>query len=291
MVLFRLTIFLLITSLAPSLAEVTTRSQAADFLASLNAEQMEECLLDRKHKDRWGMRYTGGGYRPGLVLSDLNGAQRKKLDVLLRQVLSEKGLAKAKEVAAQDGEDLERMVVAFFGDPRISEDYAWRVGEHHFTIVHVGMKGDVVQELGPILLGSNPYGPWDRLEQAYLDLYTATAGQVAVVKRAGIASRKLGEEVGLDIRELTSGADQQVSAVLKEMVSLFSDDMAKTVRDVFNREAASEEGLRLAFFSEEPREIGRKGGRWDAKFGNSRFLMDLELSRGHNHMSLWLRQR
>ena len=236
------------------------------------------------------MRYTGGGYRPGLPLSELDPDQRKSVDVLIRTVLSREGIAKAREVAKQDGTDLERMVIAFFGDPRTSETFAWRLGEHHFTIVHVEQEGDRVTELGPILLGSNPYGPWDKIEKAYLDLWKASAGQVAVVEGSGVASRPLKMGLGTDIRELASGAGLQIEAILGEISNLFTPDVSKMIVGVFNRESTTDEGLKLAYFSEVPKEIGKEGGRWDAKFGNSRFLMDLELSRGHNHMSLWLRK-
>ena len=282
-----LTISLLLAPLLP--AQELTRALSVALIESLDEEQKKEILLPRDHENRWSMRYTGGGDRPGIPIGRLTDPQSKAALALVSAVLSKKGLAKLDEVQKQDGDfDISRMVLVFFGDPRTDASFGWRLGEHHYTIVQMEVKGETIEEFGPFLLGSNPYGPWDSEERNFIKAFAAAGGAIPVVKGKGIASEAIPAGDGIAITKLPVAAQEALKAAWLERTSLLTEAVGESLEKLVSR-TGGWETVRVAAYSQAPEKIGSEGGRWDMKVGNERFVFDIETSRGHNHMSLWVR--
>ncbi len=276
---------------AMEIVGANTRAASIAFLKTLNEKQLEAVILPSDHENRWSMRFTGGGDRPGLLMSSLRPEQKKAVDTLISLVLSKKGLAKVKEIQKQDGDfTLHRLVIAFFGDPRKEKSFVWRIGEHHFTVVNVEMENLKIVEFGPILLGSNPYGPWDSEEKNFIDLYAKCQDAVTVIKGSGISSRPLRAGHGTSYTALSRDAQAAVKKAWNHRMDLFTPGVRSSLQNSL-AEAGGWDSLSLAFYKEAPNRLGKDGGRWDAKLGNDKVLFDIELSRGHNHMSIWMRTK
>lgn len=260
------------------------RADAVELIAAMSESQRERAVFPLGHENRWQMRFTGG-QRPGVSLEFLAPPAREVIDRMMGRVLSKRGMQKAAEVAAQDGADLGRLSLAIFGDPSSEGEFIWRVGEHHFTVVSVVIAGGELKEFGPILLGSNPYGPWDHEEKAFLKVWEAAGGAIPLEKSKGIATAPKKKGVGLPIGQLNDEAKEALAMAIDERLALFQPAIIAQLKDVISRSGE----VRIAFYNEQPTKIGRFGGRWDVKIGNDKMAFDLELSRGHNHMSIWMR--
>ncbi len=273
------------------LVGANTRTASIAFLKTLNEKQLDAVILPINHENRWSMRFTGGGNRPGLLMSTLRPEQKKTADNLISLVLSKKGLAKVEEIQKQDGDfNLHRLVIAFFGDPRKDKSFIWRIGEHHFTVVNVEMEDFKIVEFGPILLGSNPYGPWDEEEKNFIDLYAKCQDKITILKQAGVSSKPLPAGHGTSYIELPPGAQNTLKTAWNHRLQLFTPGVRASLQNTLEQ-AGGWDSLFLAFYKEHPKKLGKNGGRWDAKIGNNKVLFDIELSRGHNHMSIWMRTK
>lgn len=277
------TVFLALGAHAGEL-EQSLRKDAQELLAVMSPERKKLALFPLDHENRWQMRFTGGE-RPGVTLSFLEPAARKVVDRMISRVLSPYGLQKANEVAAQDDTDIGRLSLAIFGDPAGDGEFVWRVGEHHFTIVNVVIKGGELTEFGPVLLGSNPYGPWDAEEASYVKLFQAAKGEIPVLKGKAISTQAMKTGAGVRIGDLGAVTREALDAAIAERLKLFTPE----IEEQLEKAAGSLDDAKIAFYSENPTKSGKDGGRWDVKIGSPKMVFDLELSRGHNHMSVWVK--
>jgi hypothetical protein len=236
------------------------------------------------------MQYTGGR-REGVQIGLLEDGDREGLESMIRMVLSDRGWQQALAVAAQDGPaGLGKYYVTFFGDPRTG-DFAWRIAEHHLTIVHLALERGMVSEFGPILLGSDPPALWTAEEDLLLDLWRSLGEQEAAAASSpgrGIASEPLAAGAGIQVASLGRAAREKLDAVWRSRLGFLSEPVrARISRLVDARGGLSQ--MRMAFFGGPARMRCAEGGRWDWKVGGEGVLLDLETSRRHVHMSLWIR--
>lgn len=283
--------------------EVGFRKEVAVFLERLDGEQAERCLfpLDEKREGgRWQMRYTGG-QRLGLKLGDLSEKQREAFDRVIQRVLSEHGWKMAENVMAQDGvKAWKNYRVACFGDPRKEgADFAFRFAEHHLTVVQLEVAEGTVKEFGPVLLGANPPELWLEEEQDVMALWKAInpaqQKQILKVGKKATASKPLKKGEGVLLRELNPEAAvaAQVEAMMARRMSVFTEPVRKRLKKLVEKRTEGEEGeslVRLSFYGEPPLKSCREGGRWDFKMGTEKFNLDLENSRGHLHLSFWVKE-
>jgi len=109
---------------------------AIRLFESLTPEQKPRAVLPVDSPERDAEMFTGGP-RPGIPLRDLNDDQRALARTLLTQFTSDYGAGKADAIIAQDPGGFGRYYLAFFGEPGPGRTYAWRIAEHHLTLVHV----------------------------------------------------------------------------------------------------------------------------------------------------------
>src|SRR5690349_6749250 len=154
----------------PANGATSMLAAAIELYGSLTDAQRTRAVLPFNSPERFAEVFTPGP-RPGIPLRELNDHQRSLAESLLRQFTSEYGAKKCEAIAAQDHTGLERLYLVFFGEPGEGKTYAWRVAEHHLTLVHVDVERGQVASVGPVLLGADPPTLWDTEEDQLIGLY------------------------------------------------------------------------------------------------------------------------
>lgn len=159
-----LVVFLLATFLGQA-----PRSQVAKeahaFLATLSSDQRGKAVYPAESDQIYNWHFVPKD-RPGIPWSDLNEAQKKEAQTLLRTSLSKVGYQKIEEIRGLEpvlkgieggnlGRDDNRYFFAFFGDPSDTKPWEWRYEGHHLSLTFAYRDGKLVSST-PQFLGSNP---------------------------------------------------------------------------------------------------------------------------------------
>ncbi|MBT8045023.1 MAG: DUF3500 domain-containing protein [Verrucomicrobiae bacterium] len=249
--------------------EKSFRAAVSDFVRSLDVTQTESCMRPLEGKQRWRMQYTGG-QRPGIQINQLNPKQRKLLERALQVVLSPYGWKMANEVAKQDAKNSEdplgKYWITCFGDPR-KDDFAFRLAEHHLTIVHLEVAHGETKEFGPILLGANPPSLWKVDEQLLLAAWKNMDNKTALMKdKKGVASKAMTEGEGVMFCELSVPAQTAIKAAFQRRLNLFTKPLIDRIYKLHQARGGWEKS-KVAFYNEVPTKRSIEGGRWDFKCG------------------------
>lgn len=271
--------------------EASFRSKVSAFLNSLEPGQRHSCVHAADDDRRWRMHYPGGR-RPGIQIRELSETQRELMTQALAEVLSSYGLKMAGAIAAQDtvaGQDaLGKYWLTCFGDPG-NGAFAFRLAEHHLTIVHLEFAEGAAREFGPILLGANPPSLWKEEEQDLLDLWELIDDESVLIKnKKGIASMPMPDDLGVLFANLNKPAQQALRQIWEKRLSIFTPAIRGRVNQLHEQRGGWGES-RIAFYNEKPAKRCIDGGRWDFKCGLPGMVWDFEGSRGHIHMSLWVK--
>ena len=272
-------------------AQSSLQSQAQDVFKSLTPEQRKAALLAYDDPQRNAEVYTGGK-RAGVQLSALDAKQRASALGLLKSFTSEYGEKKCEAIAAQTpnpGEQpgFDKYYLAFFGEPGKDAKYAWRLSEHHLTLVHLEVADGEPMSFGPILLGANPPTLWDEEEDALIALYAAmSAPEREKAKQEGnaVASKPMENNAGVKVSALSPTAQAKVKAVFDNRLKFFSDDVRARVEKLVAANGGIE-AMNVAFWGVADKRC-RDGGKWDFKLGNANFLCDYENNRKHIHLAM-----
>jgi len=272
-------------------AKASLQSQAQDLFNSLTPEQRKAALLKYDDPQRNAEVYTGGK-RAGVQLSALDEKQRAAALGLLKSFTSDYGAKKCEAIAAQTpnpGEKpgFEKYYLAFFGEPGKDAKYAWRLSEHHLTLVHLEVADGQPASFGPILLGANPPTLWDEEEDALIALYAAMSAperEKAKQEGNGVAAKPMENNAGVKVSELSPTAQAKVKAVFDNRLKFFSDDVRARIEKLVAANGGVE-AMNVAFWGVAEKRC-RDGGKWDFKLGNANFLCDYENNRRHIHMAM-----
>jgi hypothetical protein len=149
---------------------------ATAFLASLTPEQRAKAVMTFDNEERFVWQESPGP-RSGVVLRDLNDAQRKLAMNLLRTGVGDGGfqrieMSRAREtvLSAQqktpEGQAVRHpdlFYITIFGTPSATSPWGWTFEGHHIS-THFTIRGNQVAT-GPMFLGSQPNDlPAARLE-------------------------------------------------------------------------------------------------------------------------------
>jgi hypothetical protein len=267
-------------------ATAQLQSQAMRLYGSLDAKQREAAVLPADDPRRDEEQFTGGP-RAGLQLRQLSPQQRDMAMDLIKAFASDYGAQKCQAIAAQDGEGLDKYYLCFFGEPGEARSYAWRVAEHHLTLVHVEVEDGHPTRFGPILLGADPPVLWGEDEDLMISLFTALSPeerQRVVQRGRGISSAPLKPGLGMAIGELSPDAQQRAREVFESRMRFFAPAIQQRIGEVLDRQGGLAD-MRIVFFGEADKRAA-DGGRWDFKLGGDDFLCDYENTRGHIHLSM-----
>ena len=271
--------------------ESSFRKEVIGFVSSLDEAQLAACLHDKEDQRRWEMRYTGGN-RPGMMISQLDDAQRTLIIKMLSMVLSPEGWKMANAVAFQDakegGDALGKYWITCFGDPR-KGDFAFRLAEHHLTIVHLELAEGEASEFGPVLLGSNPATLWKEDELVLMDAWSLVKNENALLLgQRAIASEPMNETDGIDFISLNAEAQKAIQDAWVKRLRIFTEPIQQRINRMHQQRGGWQKS-RVAYYNEAPTKRCVDGGRWDFKCGLPGMVWDFESSRGHIHMSLWVK--
>ena len=159
---------------AASMADAATK-----FLASLTPEQRQKAAFafESEQRLKWHFIPTEMFPRTGLILGEMNEAQRKAAHGLLQSGLSQRGYmtataimdletvlnaiesAQGRETAGRGGPAMVRDPVRYFfsvfGTPTARGAWGWRVEGHHVSLNFTVVNGSFVAA-SPSFFGSNP---------------------------------------------------------------------------------------------------------------------------------------
>lgn len=271
------------------------RGEVSSFLDSLSEEQEQSFLWDLDEKregGRWQMRYTGGE-RLGVKLGELSAPQYSQVEGIIKMILSDHGYEMAHKVMAQDGEEAWRnYYISCFGDPRGDDVFAFRFGEHHVNVVYLEVAEGELREFGPMLWGSDPPDLWLEEEKDLMVIWQSLSEdekeKVLIKGEQGIASKPLKGGQGVTLSSLNEESQEVLNKMMVRRLSVFSTPLRRCFL-ALQMDSGREEA-RLAFYHEAAEQACRDGGRWDFKLGTERVNTDFENSRGHIHMSMWVKQ-
>ena len=158
--------------LASPKSAATMTKAANQFLDSLSADQKAKAAMsfDSEDRLRWHFIPNEMFARKGLMIKDMNEAQRRLAHDLLRTGLSARGynkvtaiieledILKAIETGGKMARNKEEYLFSVFGSPSAKGTWGWRVEGHHvslrFTIADGAVRGQVSSS--PMFLGANP---------------------------------------------------------------------------------------------------------------------------------------
>ena len=274
------------SSLHADTFETTFRAQVSGFLNQLDESQQKQCLQPMDQKTRWHKQYTGGK-REGIQIKKLTAEQKKTLQTTLKLVLSDYGWKMAETVAKQDGEQgLDKYYIACFGDPRKADQpFAFRLCEHHLTIVHLEIQNGKISEFGPILLGANPPVLWQKDEDLLMQAWQKFEPKDSIVKGSGISSRLMKGDQGVLFKELNPEAQAIIKQAWNHRISIFTPAI-QTRLNALQEARGGWDKSRVAYYNQAAEKRSKDGGKWDFKCVLPGMVWDFEASRGHIHMSL-----
>jgi hypothetical protein len=271
---------------APSLQD-----QAAQLYASLDDAQKKQATLPFDSPERTKEIFPGGP-RAGIQIRKLNPDQQKQALDILTAFTSDYGKQKALAITEQkpdnpaDNPGFGRYYLCFFGTPGPGATYAWRIAEHHLTLVHVEVVKGEATSFGPILLGANPPVLWDDEEEKMIALYgtmTPAEQQKSAQQGRGISSDEF-EHGGVRVGDLNPSAKKAAQAVLDSRLKFFADPIRAEIRRIIDSQGGID-AMHLGFWGEAKKKC-RDGGKWDFKLAGASYLCDYENTRGHIHMSM-----
>ena len=283
-------VLLLAVGYARAQSQPTLEQAATDLYQSLSPDQKKQVTLPFDSPER-NKEVFPAGKRPGIQLKNLEDAQREKAIALVRSFVSDYGWEKAQAIAKQGGQDVSRFYLTFFGEPGAGKDYAWRIAEHHLTLVHVEYADGKIRSIGPILLGANPPVLWNDEEDQLIALFAklspaekAKAVQSGTVMSADPMPQSDRAATGITVSELTTDAQQKVQEVVDHRLKFFAAPISERIKQIVEEQGGLK-AQRIAFWGSAEKRCA-DGGRWDFKLGSKNFLCDYESHRGHIHMSV-----
>jgi hypothetical protein len=138
---------------------------AAEFVATLDAEQRAKALLPFNSEERLNWHYVPME-RKGLHYKAMNPTQQAAAHALLQVGLSAAGYKKVEAIRQLEnvlrelengntGRDPELYYFAIFGEPSARGTWGWRYEGHHTSLHWTAVKGKIIAS-SPQFLGTNP---------------------------------------------------------------------------------------------------------------------------------------
>jgi hypothetical protein len=266
-------------------SEEAARAAAVKPFKSLTDEQKKLALKPFDDKERYVEQFPPVE-RPGLPFTKLTAEQKALVDDVVRAMTSEYGATRCLEVGKQTGP--ERRYLNFFGEPDKDGPFAWRVAQHHLTLIYAEFGTDQVNEFGPILLGGNPVKTlWADEEKIALELYAALSAEEgrAVKAKGGAGSGAAIGNAGMRIGDLGDTAKPLARRLLAQRLAVFAPDRRKVLERLIERDGGVD-NLRLAFWGDASKSQ-HQGGSYSWKIGSPSVLCDWQtVGKEHIHMTV-----
>lgn len=265
------------------------RAAVLKLFESLSDEQKKLAVRDLDDKDRYVEIFPETD-RKSLSFAKLTAEQKVQVDEVVKAMCSAYGAKCCLEVAKQTGPN--GRYITFYGTPTADGKFAWRLAQHHLTLIYAEYGKDKANEFGPVLLGGNPVKAiWDEEEKVALELYAALSEDDAkAIKGKGNAGSgaALDAKSGARIGDLSDKAKPLARKLLAQRMAVFSEDRQKVLEEIIKREGGVDD-LRIAFWGEATKSQ-HDGGNYHWKIGNAAILADWQTA-GKEHIHMTVRAR
>lgn len=269
----------------PPTSDEAARAAARKLFRSLTGEQKKLAMKSADDKERYVEQFPAVE-RPGLPFDKLSAEQKSLTNDIVRAMTSRYGAERCLEVATQTPDN--RRYINFFGDPEKDARFAWRMAEHHLTLVYAEFGADPESEFGPILLGGNPVNKlWDDEENLVMALAKAlTPDEARAAEGKGNAGSGAGiGTAGIRIGDLKDKAQGLARKLLDQRLAVFSGNR-RQVLDNLIRQGGGVENLRIALWGDAAKSH-RDGGNCSWKIGGPSVLCDWQtVGKNHIHMTV-----
>lgn len=165
-----LVVTLMGAAMAASQRSATAMATAANgLLSGLSADQRAKVAFpfEGDERLRWHFIPNETFPRKGLMIKEMNEAQRSLAHALLKTGLSQRGymtvtgimsledILKATETGGKMARDHEEYYFSIFGTPSAQGAWGWRAEGHHVSLRFTIVKGEMIAS-SPAFLGTNP---------------------------------------------------------------------------------------------------------------------------------------
>ncbi len=190
---------------------------AKSFLAALGPEQRTRASLPFDGEERRNWHYVPRA-RKGIPLKDLDAAQRRLAEELLKTGLGPRGYTEAMGVLALEGVLRERegayrdpglYFVSIFGPPSAADPWGWRVEGHHLSLNYTVVPGQGVAT-APAFFGANPSEVREGPLKGLRPLAQEEDQARALVQALDPERRSRAVFAGVAPREIVTGAQRKV---------------------------------------------------------------------------------
>lgn len=264
------------------------RAAAIKLFQSLTEEQKKLAVKAVDDQERYVEQFPAV-QRPGLPFTMLTAEQKELVNDLIRAMTSEYGAARCLEVAKQTPDGAR--YVNFFGTPSQDGKFAWRVAQHHLTLIYAEFGQDKFNEFGPILLGGNPVKTlWDDEDKIVVALQAAlTPEEAKAIKGTGNAGSgaAIGTN-GIKIGDLSEKPRTLARQLLAQRLAVFSTDRRKQLEALVERDGGVD-SLRIALWGDASK-ARADGGTYHWKVGSATVLCDWQTV-GKEHLHLTVRAK
>lgn len=254
---------------------------ANTFLESLDEKQRAKAVMPYKSEQRTAWHFIPKKERKGLVMRDMNSAQRMAALRLMRAALSEAGHSKATKIMLLEGvvremegekrnweRDPQKYFVTIFGEPSEKDPWGLSIEGHHLSL-NFSMRDGKVVDSTPQFWGANP-GTVMREVTAKINKGTRVLRaeeqrgfklinglgkdqqKKAIVadkapkelRFAGEAQVKVGEPEGISFGDLSEENQKLLKGLVNVYVNAVADDIASA-----RRKRITDDGWEAVHFS------------------------------------------
>ena len=259
---------------------------ALELYKSLDEEQKALSQKPFEDKDRHAEVFPAAE-RKGLPVSKLKPEQVTMVDKMILAMTSNYGAGRCNEIAKQTPAN--RRYINFFGEPGLGKSFAFRLAQHHLTLIHCEFNPDAGNEFGPVLLGGNPVNSlWDEEETILLELAKKLDKEMLdKLKGPGGSGQAVGKS-GVAIKDLPKPAAELAKKLLEKRLDVFSADRKKKLEKIIANQGGVND---LKFILNGNATSGHlQGGNYSWKFGNEGILIDWQTA-GKNHLHLTVKAK
>lgn len=264
----------------------TARGVAIELFKSLDEQQKSEALKAFDDKDRFSEVFPAVE-RKGLAISKLKPEQAALVEKMILAMTSSYGATRCIEVAKQTPPN--RRYINFFGTPEAGKSFAFRLAQHHLTLLHCEFAADDKGEFGPVLLGGNPVNNLWEEEETILLALAKTLDKETLAKLAGPtgSGQAIGKS-GIALKDLPKPSAELAKKLLAKRLEVFSSDRRKKLEKIIDAQGGVE-ALKLVL-SGNASQGHLQGGNYSWKFGSDYVLIDWQTS-GKNHLHMTVRAK
>jgi hypothetical protein len=270
-------------------ADEAARTAALKLYQSLSAEQKKLAVLPLDDKERYKEEFPAVT-RAGLPFDQLTNDQKTMVEDVVKAMTSDYGATRCLTIAKETPAN--RRYLSFYGEPAANKAFAWRIAQHHLTLIYAEFGTDKANEFGPILLGGNPANKmWEEEEAIALELWAKLSPEEQKQIKEGKSSSTSGAAVGkagTKIADLGEKPRALAAKLLQKRLDVFSADRRKVIDELIKKAGGAEE-LRIVFWGE-PSKSFRDGGKYHWRIGNDTIVCDWQTV-DNNHLHLTLRAK